>query len=246
MPSLPRWTGRTVELVRRAGERLAPHMPLPLPSPLRPPLTMALAGLLVLLTASGAMGFALAAGAPPVRPTPHSGPVDVGHLAQPALAQPSATATSRPAPPAATSNGCPITAAETDAERTLLATINAHRVAAGAQPLALNAALSAAADAHTCDMLRHNLMSHIGSDGSTPAHRIQATGLSYGTWGENIGVAAGLGLTGGVARIDGDMMAEPLTAYDHHWNIVYPAFTRVGIGILYTNGQVWLTEDFVA
>ena len=207
---------------------------------------MALAGLLVLLTASGAMGFAFAAGAPLARPTPHSGPVDVGHLAQPALAWPTATATARPAPPAATSNGCPITAAENDAERALLATINTHRAAAGAHPLALNPALSAGAGAHTCDMLRHNLMSHLGSDGSTPAHRIQATGLSYGTWGENIGVAEGLGLAGGVARIDGDMMAEPLTAYDHHWNIVYPAFTRVGIGILYTNGQVWLTEDFVA
>lgn len=244
MPSLPRWTGWILELVRRVGERLAPR--LPLPSLVRPPLATAFAGLLVLLTASGAMGFALAAGAPPSHPTPHNGPVDVGHLAQPALAVPTATATPRPTPPAATSNGCPITAAETDAERALLTTINAHRAAAGAPPLTLNAALSAEADAHTCDMLRHNLMSHLGSDGSTPAHRIQATGLSYGTWGENIGVAEGLGLAGGVARIDGDMMAEPLTAYDHHWNIVYPAFTRVGLGILYTNGQVWLTEDFVA
>lgn len=242
MPALARWTGRIVELARGLGERLGPR--LPLPSPWRPPLVMALAGLLVLLTASGAMGFALAAGAPPPRPTPHSGPVDAGHLAQPALALP--TATPRSTPPAATSNGCPITAADTSAETALLATLNAHRAAAGAHPLALNPALSAAAGAHTCDMLRHNLMSHLGSDGSTPAHRIQATGLSYGTWGENIGVAEGLGLAGGVARIDGDMMAEPLTAYDHHWNIVYPAFTRVGIGILYTDGQVWLTEDFVA
>lgn len=242
MPPSPRWIGKVCEVVRSAGERLAPRMPLPL----RPPLVMALVGLLVLLTASGAMGFALAVGAPPPRPTPHSGPVAAGHLALPALAIP--TATSRPTPPtpAATSNGCPITAAETDAERALLAAINAHRAAAGVRPLALNPALSVAADAHTCDMQRHNLMSHLGSDGSTPAQRIRATGLSYATWGENIGMAEGLGLAGGVARIDADMMAEPLTAYDHHWNIVYPTFTRVGIGILYANGQVWLTEDFVA
>lgn len=242
MPSLPRRIGRIGEVLRHASERLASRLA---PGSLRMPLVMSLAGLLVLLTASGAMGFALAAGAPR-RPTPRNAPVDAGHLAQSALAAPTATATPRPAPPAATSNGCPISAADTDAERTLLAAINAHRAAAGVHPLALNPTLSAAADAHTCDMLRHNLMSHIGSDGSTPAHRIQATGLSYGTWGENIGMAEGLGLTGGVARIDGDMMAEPLTAYDHHWNIVYPAFTRVGIGILYANGQVWLTEDFVA
>ncbi len=240
MPPLPRRIGTAHEILRRASKRLRlrPRMPL------RPPLAIGLAGLLVLLTATGAMGFAKAIGvgqsAPP-RPTP----VAAGHLVQLTSAV-SATQTPDPTPQSRTSNGCLITPVETDAARTLLAALNAHRAAAGARPLALNPALTAGAAAHSCDMLRHGSISHLGSDGSTPARRIQSTGLSYGTWGENIGMAEGLGLAGGVARIDAGMMAESLTPYDHHWNIVYPAFTRVGIGILYTNGQVWLTEDFVA
>lgn len=234
MPSLPRWIRMASAIVRRGSARL----------PLRPPLVMGLAGLLVLLTATGAMGFAQAIGAghSAPRPTPVAA---AGHLVQLTSAV-AAAQTPSPTPQPRTSNGCLITPAETDAAQTLLAALNAHRAAAGARPLTLNPALTAGAAAHSCDMLRHHLISHLGSDGSTPAHRIQSTGLSYGTWGENIGMAQGLGLAGGVARIDAGMMAESLTPYDHHWNIVYPAFTRVGLGILYVNGQVWLTEDFVA
>ena len=237
MLSLPRWIGIASEIVRRTSARLR--------LPLRPPLAVGFAGLLVLLTATGAMGFAHALGAgqsAPRRPTPVTA---AGHLVQLTSAV-AATQTPSPTPQPRTSNGCLITPIETDAAHTLLAALNAHRTAASARPLTLNSSLSGAAAAHSCDMLRHGLISHLGSDGSTPARRIQATGLSYGTWGENIGMAQGLGLAGGVARIDAGMMAESLTPYDHHWNIVYPAFTRVGIGILYANSQVWLTEDFVA
>lgn len=237
MPSSPRWIRMASQTVRRASSRLR--------LPLRPPLAMGLAGLLVLLTTTGAMGFAHALGAghsAPPQPTPVSAG---GHLVQLTSAV-EAAQTPSPTPQPRTSNGCLITPDETAAAQTLLVSLNAHRAAAGSRPLALSPALSGAAAAHSCDMLRHGLISHLGSDGSTPARRIQATGLSYGTWGENIGMAEGLGLAGGVARIDAGMMAESLTPYDHRWNIVYPAFTRVGIGILYVNGQVWLTEDFVA
>jgi len=41
------------------------------------------------------------------------------------------------------------------------------------------------------------------------------------------------------------MMAEPLTPGDHHWNIVNPAYSSIGVGIIYVNNQVWLTEDFI-
>lgn len=88
-------------------------------------------------------------------------------------------------------------------------------------------------------------MSHIGSDGSTPLQRIKSTGVAYTNWGENIGTASGQGLMGGITQIDSGMMSESLTPYDHHWNIVHAAFTQVGLGVIYANGQVWLTEDFI-
>ncbi len=170
------------------------------------------------------------------------------------LATPSPSATPTPPPviptpsgssSGSTSNGCQITSAQTAAEQTLLSTLNAHRAAVGARPLTLNPALSAVARTHSCDMFQHQQMSHTGSDGSSPFQRISAAGIAYGTAGENVGMASGYALSSGVTTIDNEMMAEPLTPGDHHWNIVNPAYSSIGVGIIYVNNQVWLTEDFI-
>lgn len=169
-----------------------------------------------------------------------------------ATPSPSATPTPPPAIPTpsgsssgSTSNGCQITSAQTATEQTLLSTLNAHRAAVGARPLTLNPALSAVARTHSCDMFQHQQMSHTGSDGSSPFQRISAAGIAYGTAGENVGMASGYALSSGVTTIDNEMMAEPLTPGDHHWNIVNPAYSSIGVGIIYVNNQVWMTEDFI-
>lgn len=157
-----------------------------------------------------------------------------------------------PAPPAPTStpagtsgSGCATTPEDAQAEQYLLSRLNADRAAAGVRALTLNATLSQASRAHSCDMLQHQTLSHMGSDGSNPFQRIQATGVPFSTAGENIGMAGGYGLTGGIDVIDRGMMSEPLTQGTHHWNIVNAAYSQVGLGVFYANGQVWLTEDFI-
>jgi len=140
---------------------------------------------------------------------------------------------------------CPLTADAQAAETYLLNLLNRHRADAHASPLALNPRLTAISHAHSCDMFQHQRINHIGSDGSTPEQRINQLGGAINNWGENIGNADGYGLDGGLSTIDSSMMAEPLTPYDHHYNIVNPAFFEVGLGIVYVNGQVWFTEDFV-
>lgn len=146
---------------------------------------------------------------------------------------------------ASSSRTCAATQAELAGERHLLALLNAHRAAAGVPALALDPALSAAARAHSCDMDQHHHLSHTGSDGSSPVQRIAATGGSYRAAGENIGETVGYALLDGLDREDHDMMAEPLTPGNHHWNIVSPAYTRVGLGVVYRDGQLYFTEDFV-
>jgi uncharacterized protein YkwD len=94
-------------------------------------------------------------------------------------------------------------------------------------------------------MFQHQNLNHTGSDGSSPWQRIAAVGITFNTAGENIGMSGGLSLTAGVSTIDNEMMSEPLTPGNHHWNIVNPAYKQVGIGIIYANNQVWLTEDFI-
>jgi uncharacterized protein YkwD len=143
-----------------------------------------------------------------------------------------------------TANGCQITAQDIAGERYLLGVLNAHRAAAGVAPLSLSATVSRASRQHSCDMFQQQQLSHIGSDGSSPFARIRATGVALTTAGENIGDTNGYAMTQGLDLIDRDMMAEPLTRGNHHWNIVNPAYTQVGLGVIYSNGEMWFTEDF--
>ncbi len=68
----------------------------------------------------------------------------------------------------------------------LLDSVNALRRAQGAQPLAFNAALNAAAATHSRDMSVQNRPWHFGSDGSSPLARVQRAGFTGRFMGELI------------------------------------------------------------
>lgn len=68
----------------------------------------------------------------------------------------------------------------------LLDSVNTLRAATGAQPLAYDAALNAAAATHSRDMSIQNRPWHFGSDGSSPLSRVQRAGYSGQLQGELI------------------------------------------------------------
>jgi uncharacterized protein YkwD len=68
----------------------------------------------------------------------------------------------------------------------VIALTNQQRAIYGLPPLAANAALATAAQAHSNDMANNNFFSHTGSDGSNPGQRISRAGYSWYTYGENI------------------------------------------------------------
>src|SRR3954463_15008383 len=68
----------------------------------------------------------------------------------------------------------------------LVAAHNRERAEAKLPPLALEPKLEAAAQAHARDMAEHEMMSHEGSDGSTPAERVKKAGYHYQKTGENV------------------------------------------------------------
>ncbi|MBV1868951.1 MAG: CAP domain-containing protein [Marinosulfonomonas sp.] len=68
----------------------------------------------------------------------------------------------------------------------MLDSVNTLRQAAGAGPVALNAALNAAAATHSRDMANQNRAWHFGSDGSSPIDRVVRTGYAGQTLGETI------------------------------------------------------------
>jgi hypothetical protein len=72
----------------------------------------------------------------------------------------------------------PAGAQETSASKMdqLVLLINRARVGAGRLPLARSSELDAAANAHSLDMVRHDYLDHIGSDGSDPQERADQAG----------------------------------------------------------------------
>lgn len=187
-----------------------------------------------LLGALSVASFTVTGGATP-SPAGPPAPVTPPTQAPPPVAPPSG---------GSTSNGCALTADDQAGEQYLFSLLNQHRAAAGVPPLVLSTTLSGASRQHSCDMFQRQNMTHTGSDGSSPFQRMTAVGISYSTAGENIGMAGGYSLDGGINVIDSGMMAEPNSPGTHRWNILNAAYKQVGLGVIYQNGQVWLTEDF--
>ncbi len=147
-------------------------------------------------------------------------------------AAPNAPSTPAPAPSAPTA---PAPAADTTCglanfEADALRLINQQRAAgatcgsrgsfAPAAALTLNARLASAAYGHSRDMADNNYFSHDGRDGRGMADRINATGYSWSTIGENI--AAGYGSV--QSTISGWMASE-----GHCANLMNPRFTEFGL-----------------
>ncbi len=117
--------------------------------------------------------------------------------------------------------------------------INDARTQAGLPALNVNAALQAAAQGHSIDMACHNLLSHTGSDSSSPGQRIAAAGYAASSSSE---IIYGSGY--------------PQTAFDwwmsdatHRNEILNPYVTDMGVGYAYNNQTAYgsyFTVDFAS
>ncbi len=115
--------------------------------------------------------------------------------------------------------------------------INNARAQAGLAPLSVNAALTVAAQGHSVDMACHDLISHTGSDGSSPHDRIVAAGYSPSFSSE---IIYGSGY--------------PQTAFDwwmndqvHRNEILNSRYTEMGVGYAYVADAAYggyYTVDF--
>ena len=117
--------------------------------------------------------------------------------------------------------------------------INSARANAGLPPLAVNATLTAAALGHSIDMACHGLISHSGSDGSSPSQRIAAAGY-FASLSSEIIYGSGY----------------PQTAFDwwmsdqvHRDEVLNPYVTEMGVGYAYkadTSSGGYYTVDFAS
>ena len=99
---------------------------------------------------------------------------------------------------------------------------------------------SNAARKHSCDDRERGDDGEQGSDGSMPSDRLHAEGVNFLVNGENMGLAEGATPGDALDAIHSDLLNEATATA----NILNPAFKQVGIGVVYINGVMWLTEDF--
>ena len=153
---------------------------------------------------------------------------------------PSARDILNPSPATSTTPTAPSTPSVTFAARVLQLTNAARAQArncgpdsfAATTPLTYNAALEQAALAHADDMAAKNYFSHTSQDGRTLRERIDATGYSWSTIGENI--AAG--------QATAEIVVQGwIDSPGHCRNIMNPAFRELGVGYTPASGGTYRT-----
>jgi uncharacterized protein YkwD len=112
-------------------------------------------------------------------------------------------------------------AAEDSPSTALLAGVNRQRAQHGLAPLALDARLTAAAQAHAEDMAARNLLSHESSDGARLDARLERAGYRYRFAAENISA----GLPDPLRTVERWMESK-----GHRANILEKTATEAGIG----------------
>ena len=110
--------------------------------------------------------------------------------------------------------------------------INAERQLAGLPPLAYDAGLMAAAQAHADDVARTGVLTHVGSDGTTGDERLTRSGFASTAWGENLAMGY---------SSPADVVAAWLNSPDHRATLLNPQYPLMGVGIASGSGTVWWT-----
>jgi uncharacterized protein YkwD len=99
---------------------------------------------------------------------------------------------------------------------------NRERVRAGLPELAVDPRLTAAAQAHSADMVARDFYSHTDPDGGRPRDRAAAAGATRRTVGENIACGQ---------RSPADVVEGWMNSPGHRANILEADFTHIGVGL---------------
>ncbi len=107
-------------------------------------------------------------------------------------------------------------------ETKMIALINKERAKEGLYPLRADPQETLVARAHSKDMFARGYFAHVNPEGKSPFDRMKEANVRFTTAGENLALAQTLEIA------HENLMKSP----GHRKNIMNPAFSRVGIGIL--------------
>jgi uncharacterized protein YkwD len=136
---------------------------------------------------------------------------------------------------------CAYTVSQTNVDA-VAAAINAYRSQNGLPAYMVNPQLTEAAQAHSADMACHNLFTHKGSDGSTPASRVAVSGYTASSVSENVyGSYPPLTGQGAVS-----WWAADQTDPNHNANLISTKFTEIGVGYAFFNNYGYYVVVFAS
>jgi len=117
--------------------------------------------------------------------------------------------------------------------------INKIRQEHGLEPLEANDALAKVARAYSREMAQKNFFSHIDSEGTNPAKRVSASGISYWIVAENLFMSTNA-LQPVSLAVKG-WMASP----GHQQNILRSGVTETGVGVWREGTTYYITQLFL-
>ncbi|HWH10454.1 MAG TPA: CAP domain-containing protein [Solirubrobacteraceae bacterium] len=110
-----------------------------------------------------------------------------------------------------------------------LCLVNQQRALAGLAPLRENAALDAAAQAHSDDMVASNYFDHVTPTGTDVLSRVVAAG--FATVASVLDLGENLAAGGGSLATPAATVTQWMNSAPHRANILDPTFQQTGIGV---------------
>lgn len=110
--------------------------------------------------------------------------------------------------------------------------VNQERTSRGLPALLVDTGATQAAKAHAEDMAGRGFFAHTTPEGWTPADRLQLLGVTgYTRVGENIALGQ---------PTPQDVMTAWMNSSGHRANILDPAYTHIGVGVVEAPGPYWV------
>lgn len=126
-------------------------------------------------------------------------------------------------------------------EQAIFQRVNAERLAAGLPALSYNTTMEYYARMKSKYMGNNGHFDHIDKEGRLMNEIIQADGISYRAWGENIAYIQGLN---DYNALSNRFMNNWMNSEGHKANILSSKFTSIGIGVYKIGDIYYATQEF--
>ena len=128
-----------------------------------------------------------------------------------------------------------------DIEQAIFQRVNQERNAAGVPALNYNTTMEYYARIKSKDMGDNGYFSHEDQQGNLITVKMQADGVSYRAWAENIGYIQGMDNNSSIAN---KLMDNWMNSSGHRANILSTNYNSIGVGVYKIGNTYYATQEF--